>query len=96
MQMMLVPHRKHTWVSTASYGDKLIILYIDGFVTLQETHLWTSTASYGDNFVLFLPFHIMQSVAGETMQTYVLTRPLAETGDSPNKRKEYCTNVTID
>jgi hypothetical protein len=43
--MMFVPHRKHAYVSMASYGDSFISLYVDDVRTCQGTHLCASTGT---------------------------------------------------
>jgi hypothetical protein len=43
MYMMLVPHKKHLWASTACYGDSFTFLYVDHVRTSHETHKWAST-----------------------------------------------------
>jgi hypothetical protein len=47
--MMIVPHRRHLYTSTAYYWDRFTSLYVDVRAS-QETHLWAFAACYGDRF----------------------------------------------
>jgi hypothetical protein len=62
MQLMFLPHRKHTWASTACSRAGLPFLYVDYDRTSQETHLWALFACYGDSFTFLYANDIRTSL----------------------------------